>query len=139
MIPLETGIPDLFLTTLKFHFNFIIGLFTGSKEKLSKVLAIYIINNKKLWFNEWFAIAESIGFQLNLNTTNYEEWQHILNDFLNKIHYHRMMKYEEQARQSESRVAYKILEYSLAENHYLRSVNIDMVSTIFKARGEQEL
>ncbi|WP_333765309.1 hypothetical protein, partial [Streptomyces sp. IBSBF 2390] len=81
MISLETKIPDLFLTTLKYHFDFILKLLTG-KNKLSKQIALFVISKKILWYKEWYELAAAADFQLALDLNHLSSWKKMLYELL---------------------------------------------------------
>lgn len=53
MLALETCLPNLSLTALKMHFDFILKLLQNQKNKLSKTVALEVIRRKSYWFSEW--------------------------------------------------------------------------------------
>lgn len=137
MLPLETNFPDMFVTTLKHHFEFIVKLLASTREKLSKIIAEHVIRNKRSWFRKWTELANEIDFELELSLNNLPAWSIILNNLLNKLHSHLMNAHRRQAESSTVRVCYPHLNHVLAENSYFKSnFSINKISTIFKTRGE---
>lgn len=137
VISLETKLPDLFLTTLKLHFEFVIKLLTSKYNKISKDVAKYIINRKILWFKEWFELAEKVNFNLTLTIDEPETWQPELSNLLSIIYNNNLMMYERKARESTARCMYPLLTYSLGENSYFNSkYRPEVIATILKARSE---
>lgn len=137
MLTLETGLPDIFLTSLKLHFNFILKLLTGSLNKLTKQIALYTIRKRQFWFKEWYVMAAAYGFDLQLNESNLNEWGGRLNELLNIIHVKNMDNCKERAIGSTTRETYSIIKYNLGELSYFNGqFNTGFISIIFKARGE---
>lgn len=137
VLALETGLPDMYLTTLKHHFEFIVKLLTGSEEKLSKRIAFYLVQHKLGWFKKWFELANEIGFNLTLNLNAPHSWLNGLYDLLNKLHVCNLNLYHNQACASTARVCYPSLNHFLSDQSYFhRNFSAHKISTICKIRGE---
>lgn len=137
MLALETGLPDLSLTALKLHFDYIIGLVTNERDKLSKQVALYVVRKRTYWFEEWHRKATEVGMSLELNENNIPEWKDLLYELLNKLHLRNLMEYKQKAVESQSRTCYPLLMHELGESSYFNcDLSSEMVSAIFRIRGE---
>jgi hypothetical protein len=137
MITLETGLPDMFLTTLKHNFGYVTKLLTSNNSKLSKRVALYVIDRKLAWCRTWFDIAADVDFTFNLNILTPNLWEAQFDKLLNKLHMESISKCYEDAKNSTARVIYPALQIIPLENSFFDTkYSNDMISTIFKIRGE---
>ena len=137
MLALETGLPDLSLTALKLHFDFIIKLLTNEKNKLSKRIALEVVQKRSYWFAEWRRKAQEVDMDLQLNIDNIDTWSEQLNYLLNKLHLRNLGNYSNKAKESQSRYCYPNLNLALGSNSYFRGdFSQEVISCIFKLRGE---
>lgn len=137
ILALETGLPDMYLTTLKHHFEFIVKLLTSSQNKLSKKIAQYVVQRKVVWFKKWFELANEIGSNLTLDITSPQTWLNELHELLNQLHVQNLHRYHSEACSSSARVCYPVLNHFLSDKSYFnRNYSIHKISTICKIRGE---
>lgn len=134
MLHLETGLPPLFLYTLKLHFSYIRKIMEYSPQRLPKIVASYIVQRKSQFFGEWSRLC--LEHNLNLDNDTPERWEETLDVLWNTIKETKFEHFHERARQSESRNLYRVLDHNLLSNYFHDNNSIDTISTIFKARGE---
>jgi hypothetical protein len=137
MLAIETGLPDMYVTTFKHHCEFIVKLLSSSRDKLSKKIAQYAVRRKLTWFKRWYELATEINLELELNLDNPQSWSTVLNNFLNKLHTHLINTHRLQALSSTARVCYPHLKHLFEENSYFNNnFSVDKISTIFRVRVE---
>lgn len=137
MLFVETGLPPLYIDTLKLHFDYILKSLAMGEERLTKRIAMYVIEAKILWFDEWQKLAEFCGHTFTLNLNNVFRWKEELYNLLkvlaDKLHADSI----EHVESSVHREIYARLNHRLGDKNYFNDkYTADMISTIFKVRGE---
>lgn len=135
MIHLETGLSTLYVNTLKTHFNYVNCVLDMPNNRLPKLLALYLLERKALFFNTWLDLADDHDEALILQDQHsWPDWQHRI---LDKIDAADRERFTYAARTSFSRQTYSMLNYDLGERNYFdEKYSVESIRIIFKARGE---
>lgn len=136
-LPLETGLPDLHLTTLKHHFEFITKIIMSEKNKLCKRVAQLAIRGNLAWFKSWALLAQQVNFNMAVNIDSPENWASQFDQLLNKLHIYNMNQYRDRAASSTSRLLYpRLVLRPMGNTYFTNKEKIEVISTIFRARIE---
>lgn len=138
MLHLETESTPLFLETLNMHFNYIVKVMDMRQERLPKIILEHIISTKGNCVQEWENLASNCA--INLSISSGEQSSSLRRKFDNILKKTSQIMYDsyiEKAQSSQHRMYYSHLRYNLGdETYFLNSNSTDMISTIFKIRGE---
>ena len=131
MLHIETGIPSLFITTLRLHLSYIRKVLKFSNNRLPKILAEETIRTKCFWFIHWDNFYSSANIPLN-NEMLYEfnHHQQILEVLLTQEH----ESFLNAARSSQLHDLYPFLDHKPV-SYFTDNVSPYMFSIILKTRG----
>lgn len=138
MLLLETGLPPLFLFTLKLHFQYIIKVLAYEDERLPKILAKHCIQKNIGWFKKWEEITSICGVSITAEEmVDPLSLKEKLGCILVSLDAKLRLENIEEAKGSICRSMYPKLEYNWNNNNYfLNSLSLNEVSNIFRLRGE---
>lgn len=135
MIHLETGLPPLYMFTLKMHFAYIRYIAALPSHRLPNVVVSHLQRRKLQFFKEW----TRLGSQHNVlvmeeDTSTWESTHQVL---FSKVQESIFSKYTEKAQESNTRHSYRVLQHNLGEKNYFHDrYSLEAISAIFKTRGE---
>lgn len=140
MLHLETGLAPIYLHTLKLHFDYVCKVLTTYHSgRLPYKVCSVIINEKKLWFRDWFDLlgddcafmSDSFSTMADINKVNlYAVLSRVDDRFWDKV--------QVAAQSSQHRAIYRNLSINFGnERGYFKDDNsIQKISILFKLRGE---
>lgn len=133
MIHLETGMPPLFLETLKLHFDYVQKVMRMDEQRLPKKILSYLVMKKSNCVEEWETLARNGGLNTNYENIQHDQLYKILEKTGNSLY----DSYVNEAQSSQYRMYYSKLNYNLQEATYFLNTNsAEKINIIFKIRGE---
>ena len=129
VLQLEIGLPSIFLTTLKLHFEYIEKVLNLSLTRLPRILATYILDKKLCWANEW----QNMCSHYDLNIDSFESPTHLFTILREKIQIAEWEAAVVQARSSQFHDLYPNLQYRIPQE--LAHFGSWPTSLIIKARS----
>lgn len=132
MIQLETGMPNLWIYTLKLHFMYVQNVLKLPAHRFPKIVANECIKERVFWFPEWERIANSLGFDFNVENISAGIQ---VSSILESLHNKNMNEAIAIATGGVRHDLYPELDYSVG-NSYMNDKNgLQKISLIFKTRG----
>ncbi|KAL7726361.1 hypothetical protein ACLKA6_001578 [Drosophila palustris] len=134
-IMLETGLAPLYTNTLNQNFSYLRKVMALEDWRLPNIVATHMLQSKSQCFKVWCSLARSLDVRLSLEDQN--SWKVSHQNIIEALKKSSRQRAEEQARQSETRVYYRSLEYNLGpRNYFSNDFKAYAISTIFRARVE---
>lgn len=135
MIHLETGLPPLYIFTLRMHFAYIRKVMSLPSYRLPNIVVTYLRRRELQFFREWTRLGSEHNVPVMLE--NATTWENTFQMLLIRIQVSSLAKYTEKAHESATRNLYRVLQYDLGDKNYFHDrYSLDTISTIFKVRGE---
>ena len=75
MYNLESGLPTMFISTLKLNADYLLRVVKMSDSRLPKLIMRHAIKNKTLFVKEWTKIAADCGITMNWEESNIVNWK----------------------------------------------------------------
>jgi len=135
MLYLETGLSPLHILTAAMHFRYIQKVVTMPKHRLSRILANFLMQERKQWVIEWKTLVETYGDRLQLgDPSQWSHWAISILAHMDEI-YRTQLKME--SRRSTTRMSHRSLNYDLGlDNYFTDAFTVERIRNIFVARGE---
>jgi len=135
MLYLETGLSPLHKLTDKMTFRYIQKVVTMPENRLPRVLANFLVQERKQWVIEWETLAETYGERLQLGDPS--QWSQWAKSILAHTDETYRTQFKMESRRSTTRMTHRSLNYDLGlDNYFTDAFTVEKIRTIFMARGE---
>lgn len=136
-IYLETGLPLLHNFTLKLHINYIMKILESNDDRLVRKVVLYEMRNKNFWAKEWISLGQKCGRNLMIDPNKTETLRNDILDIMQISDAIGRAEFEEEAKNSNSRILYSALNYNLCcLNYFKDEYSYKKISLLFKLRTE---
>lgn len=132
MIQLETGLPNLWIYTLKLHIMYVQNVLKLPAQRFPKIVANECRKEKAFWMPEWENLAISLGFEFNIENVCAGIR---LNSILDSLHNKIMHDAKGIAIGGVRHDLYPELDYSVGNSYISDGNRLDKIRLTFKARG----
>lgn len=136
VLTLETGIPSLFVYTLKLHFDYVLKVLSQAPNRLPQKLVKYTFEKQVEWIKEWKKWAELCGVELIIQFENMNMLKRQLHKLLEEIDILQRNESIQKAISSIDRLLYPVLSYTFTENYFDDKYNVRAISLICRARSD---
>lgn len=138
LLQIESGIPPLFVFTLKLNLKYITKVLTETDDtRLTKILAKKAVRSKTLFFKDWENIATKYNLSFNLDADNIPQWRILMQKFIWDVEQELRKESIAEAESSTTRELYKQLNHH--QINYLNltpNLSTAQISLVIRVRGE---
>lgn len=132
MIQLETGLPNLWIYTLKVHFMYVQNVLKLPEHRFPKIVATECIKERVFWFPEWEKLSNSLGLDFNIENISAGIQ---MSGILESLQIKSMNDAREIAMGGVRHDLYPELDYSVGSSYMNDRNGLRKISMIFKTRG----
>jgi len=133
MLHLETHISPLYLTSLRFHFEYVRKVLCMPETRLPHILVKATFSARAFWVNKWRLLYNAAGVVFPLDIC----CSQLTNDhtaIIENVSSNHTLRCAESARRSLNHDLYKDLSYSI-QPYCFELQSLHMINIFFKARG----
>jgi len=135
MLYLETGLSPLHIFTAEIHFRYIQKMVTIPEHRLPRIVANFLVQERKHCVIEWETLAETYGERLQLSDPS--QWSQWAKNILAHIDETYRTQFKMESRRSTTWMTHRSLNYDLGlDNNFTDAFTVEKIRTIFMARGE---